>query len=438
MKQNLRRRIFYFPLLTMFVFHASMVSASEIQDVLDEAKSLLRAGDADGAYVLLRSHEENYTGSDAFDYLLGVAALDSGNAGEAIFSLQRLVVKQPDFAGARLELARAYYEVGDNELARREFDKIMAEDPPDNVKAAVDNYMAAIEGRAKSYQPTLEYFLDIGAGHDENPAAATADDQFLSFILDDRNVEKSSAYAEAIGGVTYSRPLSATTQLLLSGKLSHRSHPSTHYVDPTTAELSSTLGFRSGNNSGSVGLTAAKFNLDGRSNKIDTGLLGSYSRTLSEKWSFDAYGRYGQLRFEDELEVQDVDQWMVGLGTTYTGDSYRISVGLLGAEDDAQQVDAPFSNESFGIQVAGMWVRPGQRIITLNAVAMETDFDDPFFGFDRDDDLYSITLAHTWNRFPSPQWSITLSLTYSEKNSSVDLYDFDRVAIGINIRRVFK
>ena len=45
-----------------------------------------------------------------FDYLLGVAALDNGYISEAIFSLRRAIAVEPGFSGARMELARAYFE----------------------------------------------------------------------------------------------------------------------------------------------------------------------------------------------------------------------------------------------------------------------------------------------------------------------------------------
>jgi hypothetical protein len=92
------------------------VMASQAVDrevVYEQAKKALRDGRSETAYQLLVQYEINWSGEDAFDYLFGVAALDSGHAGDAIFSLQRLVARQPDFSGARLELARAYYDVGD-------------------------------------------------------------------------------------------------------------------------------------------------------------------------------------------------------------------------------------------------------------------------------------------------------------------------------------
>ena len=107
------------------------------QKLYEQAKEFLRQGQAAQAFALLAAQEGELSGEDEFDYLFGVAALDSQQAGEAIFSLQRLVARKANFSGARLELARAYFDVGDDELASVEFARVLTENPPANVVDAV-------------------------------------------------------------------------------------------------------------------------------------------------------------------------------------------------------------------------------------------------------------------------------------------------------------
>jgi len=406
-------------------------------EVYEEAKALLRANEADAAFKLLLSYEGDWSGADTYDYLLGVAALDSGHPGEAIFSLQRLVVRKPDFAGARLELARAYFEVGDNELARTEFERIMMEDPPEQVSSVVGDYLAAIKQRARSYQSSSQFFLDIGAGHDSNPAAATADDQFLSFILDEKNVEQSSVFSELAAGVLWNKPLTPDTQLLVNGRLSHRNNPSAHFVDPSTAELGTSINWNSGANTASIAASTMLLHLDGTSNKQDSGLSLSYSRKFSTRWSIDSFVRGGAMRFDDELDIQDVDQLMFGLGLTHVGSASQSSIGIIGTEDDAKQSSSPFTNDGYGVRASSVWIRPAGRSYSLEAVFVNTEFDEVFFGSEREDDLYSVTLGTSWDKFPARGWTLTLRVTYSEKESTISLYEYDRIEAGIFLRKVF-
>ena len=434
----LHRGVKTFVFLQLLAALPAHAGESTQADLLDKAKDAMRNNDPEAAYQLLSAQEGEYTGSDAYDYLLGLSALDSGRPGEAIFSLQRLAVRNPDFSGARLELARAYYEVGDNELARTEFQRLGTENPPPNVQAMIANYMEAIDARARAYSTTMQYYLDLGTGYDRNPAAATADDQFLSFFLDDKNVEQSSAYADVAAGLVYSKPLTPETGLIVTSRLSHRSHPSAHYVDPTTAEAGAMINWKKNANHASIGLSGLLFRLDGEANKHDTGIMASYGRELSDRFSIETFGRYGQMRFDDDLEIQDVDQWMAGAGIVITGDASQFNLGGFASEDDAKDSASPFSNESVGIRTSFAWIRPGGRSYSIEATAVETEYDDNFFGFNREDDLYSVVAGTTWSGFPSKDWSLTLRLAWSKKDSTVSLYEFDRIEAGITIRKIFE
>ena len=134
-------------LASQFVLAAS----ADREATYAKARDFLANGEAKQAYELLIEKESLWSGRDDYDYLLGVAALDSGEASESVFTLQRLVMRKPGFSGARLELARAYFELGENESARREFEKILTEDPPPNVVEASNEYLKAIDVRARQY-----------------------------------------------------------------------------------------------------------------------------------------------------------------------------------------------------------------------------------------------------------------------------------------------
>ena len=74
----------------------------------DELRALLEQGRPADAYALGRSRSEEL-GKPEFDFYYGVAALDSGHAGEGVLALERYVVRFPDNDRARLELARGSF-----------------------------------------------------------------------------------------------------------------------------------------------------------------------------------------------------------------------------------------------------------------------------------------------------------------------------------------
>src|SRR5690349_11553420 len=109
----------------------------------DDIKALVEKGDAKGAYELGKKNPEEL-GNPAFDFYFGVAAIDSGHAGEGVLALERYVVNFPDNYNARLELARGYFVMGDDQRAREEFSAVLKTNPPPAVAANIERFMDAL------------------------------------------------------------------------------------------------------------------------------------------------------------------------------------------------------------------------------------------------------------------------------------------------------
>jgi len=420
--------------------YAESALAAETLDreaVYEQAKLALRDGRTEAAYQMLAQHEVQWSGEDAFDYLLGVAALDSGHAGEAIFSLQRLVARRPAFSGARLELARAFYDVGDNELARIEFDRVLSENPPPNVVQTVGDYMDAINNKSREYQASGQYYVEIGGGYDSNAPAATDESVFLNFVLNPTNLEQSSGFAKvAIGGL-WNKPLSPSSQLLFNARIDHRTNPSTHFVDASNIDLGAAWSWKSGDNSASIAANTLFSALDRQYNKRDIGIMATYARQLSDSWAATGFVRAGAIRFDEQvLQIRDVDQVLYGISLSQSFSSALMSLSVTGNSDDAVDVGEQFSADGYAVRFSNRWYRKGGSSIFFDASATKTEYDSQFFGFDREDDLYSVTLGSAWSRFPSKGWVTTLNLNYSVKDSTVSLYEFNRLELGLTLRKV--
>ena len=404
--------------------------------IYNEVRELLQAGQASSAYDLLLQHEADWSGETDYDYLFGIAALDSGEPSEAIFSLQRVVAAEPEFSGGRLELARAYFEIGDNELARTEFEQILTENPPPNVLEATNDYLDAIEARARAYTADIQATLDLGFGFDTNTPAATADDVFLNFQLSPNNLEQNSMVFSTALGLLYNRPISPESQILLTARLDHKSNPSTHFVDASNADIGAGWSFNRGPHTVSVTANYLYSWLDRSGQKDDIGISGSYIRELPNNWTVLAFARASQVRFEEEaLKVQDVDRLSYGVSIIQAFTASVLNLSLTGGVDDADQSTSPFSLDTFGVTLSNTWFRPNDRSYFLDATFSTTEFDEPFFGIDRTDDLMAFSAGATFNKFPARDWVTTFRVGYSEKDSDVSLYEFDRVELAMTFQR---
>ncbi len=413
---------------------------SEREIFYEEARRLLASQRSETAYSMLSSRELDYAGREGFDYLLGVAALDSGRPGEAIFAFQRLLAVRPDFAGARLDYARAYYQIGDYERARIEFEKVLSADPPGQIRTTVDTYLAAIaEGAAVRGPGNFQTYFDFASGYDSNPAAATDEELFLNFRLDPRNLEQSSAFAMSTLGVAWTSSISETAALMFNGRLDHRSNMSAHFVDTTNIDLGAAWSWMPNSNTFTLAANVLHSGLDQRYHRRDLGLTAAWSYQLSDTWQLNAFGRAVNVTFDDEaLAVRDSLQAMGGLGLAVRGTSSELSLSLFAGQDDPDQDTSPYTSDTEGLSLGYKQLIGGGSHFFLEASYIEADFDEPFFGFERTDDTVTASVGFVLANFPAPRWQSTMRFSSTQKDSTVMLYQFDRHELSLSFRRVFQ
>ena len=278
----------------------------------------------------------------------------------------------------------------------------------------------------------------MGFGYDSNPAAATDNATFLGFALASKNLEQESAVLGGVFGVQYSKPLTPDLQLLLSGRADHRSNPSAHHVDISNIDLGGGLNWALGEDSLSLVANTVFSALDGTYNKQDIGATVSYLHKFNDSMSLSGFLRGGALRFEeDALSVQDVDQLLYGLSLNQTYGSALFNVTLTGNTDDAKESTSLFSADGYGLRLSHSWFRAGGKVYFVDASASRVEYDEQFFEMDREDDSFSVGLGGTWNKFPMKDWSTTVRVNYSAKDSSVSLYEYDRLEVGFTLRKMF-
>jgi len=96
---------------------------------LRRAHAALRAGQAVTAEAWLRALEAQAPGEVNCLWLLGVALLDQDKIPESIATLERVLASAPDFANARVDLARAYRRDGRAAQAREQVRRVLKSAP---------------------------------------------------------------------------------------------------------------------------------------------------------------------------------------------------------------------------------------------------------------------------------------------------------------------
>lgn len=136
--QNFRALI-----IVLFALTGANVSADAL---LDSARTHINAGNPELAWKILAPLNSERAGDVEFDYLLGLAALDTGRRTEAVFALERVLAVEPEHAEARAEIARAYFELNELRRAKAEFDQVLQDESvPAEARLEIGKFLSAIE-----------------------------------------------------------------------------------------------------------------------------------------------------------------------------------------------------------------------------------------------------------------------------------------------------
>jgi len=406
------------------------------------ARQLMRSRrGADEAYRLLAPLEGRYAGDTDFDYALGTSALDSGRYSHAVFALQRAVAARPGFAGARMDLARAYYALGDNESARREFAILQRDDPPPQAQRAIVEYLDAIDRRAAAYRRQVSGYAELGSGYDSNANGAPDIQTFIGIPLDSRNQASSSSYYNLGVGGLVSHPFAPGWRVAGTGTAGYRGNPDATFVDAQTLQLAGAVEWRPGTFELSLRPNFAMALLDGEDNHQVAG-IDAAATWHSARSQFSLNLRSSQTRYAEDLEVLDVDTVLFGVAALYTPRSMPrvqvVSAVTLGS-DDAVTAGSPYGRDLTAGRVGAVIGFGHGHAMAASVGTLSSEYDGQFFvPGGRDDDQTGVTLGYEWSGLRARGWTLRAQVSYVDNASTVALYDYDRIDAGVSMRKEFR
>jgi hypothetical protein len=125
------------------------ITAGFIETLRAQVQVQIDAGHPELALELVAAHESSGSGDPDYDYLLGTTALAAGQNTLALQALERVVLVQPSYVGAWLDLAIAHFRVGEIAIADGLLKHVEEQfDPPATVRAEIAEVRRGI-ARAK-------------------------------------------------------------------------------------------------------------------------------------------------------------------------------------------------------------------------------------------------------------------------------------------------
>ncbi len=427
-----------------FVFllcmQTSLVYAVE-ESLLLAAQQMLNSGQSVEAYDLLDPHEEEYAGEKEYDYLYGLALLDTGEAANAVFAFQRVIAIEPNFAGARLELARAYFDMGQMQRSQREFRLLQNQSPPKSVSDVIDKYLAAIESRNLQNRKGWRGFLQLGMGDDSNVNNATTADSFLGFDLSDESRETPSSVISTLGGVSYDLPLTFDSKLFFKTSIYHRANNDASFTSTLNYDL--LMGYNvslSARGELSLAVQGYSADVDGEFNNKGQNLTGQYNFNFSSSNQVGLFARAGNIDYASAFDTKDVEQAVFGLSWAhvFSGQS-RISlvVSAIGGMDEAVDPESIFSRDFNGLRLSMAYPVSHRFNFFLSTGISDSDYDGIFFDYPepRSDSLSDVSFGGSWR--VNKTWVIRAVIGQTENTSNVEIYEYDKSLIMLTARSEF-
>jgi hypothetical protein len=426
----------------LLLFVAS--GAALCDELTDRAKQLLEQRRAREAYELLLPHESERAGNIEYDYLLGIAANDAGEAERAVFALERVLALEPQNHLARAEIARAYLALGERDAARREFETVRGQPIPEAAKASIERFLAAIRAAETT---RVDGFIELGAGYDSNVNAATSAAQValpalggVIATLDPLTTRRADSFGALAGGINVTHKLAQAWALVGNASGSARLHPHEDQFDQMSLDASLGARWSHGSDALTLGGQLQSFHLDYARYREVAGVVAQWQHSYDDNRQISLFGQHARLRYPTQ-SIRDADRDVLGIayGRAFT---VRYAPVLFGSAYAGRERQLASEVPNVGYDLWG--VRVGAQLsfsrgwgVFASAAYEERDYGAPEPIFletrrDRQTDLgigaSYLLRAHT---------TVIAQLAYTDNRSNIPISKFDRTVAGISMRFTF-
>lgn len=410
----------------------------------DEVRALLDQGRSKEAYALASRHPEEL-GKPEFDFYYGIAAVDSGHAGEGVLALERYIVRFPDNDRARLELARAYYVLGELQRAREEFQAVLRRNPPAEVQATIDRFMDSIRAQETRYRTSASFYVEMGGGYDSNVNSGVGNPVISVPTLGVVQLAQTGAgsadyFMHLAAGGQFSHPVAAGVALIgglgAEGKL-HQDKFDQQF-DQVSAVVYGGASYLQDKNLLRATLSVSSLYVDYDRFRDAATLGAEWHRQIDEFNSASVFGQYARLEYPSS-PVRDSDFYGLGAGwrRAFVGrlqPVFQLQASYGQERNDAEPVRDDLSRDLYTLR-GGLSLTPAPRWgLSLGLAYTRSSFEDadPLFLVRRDDDYYGVDLGASYRL--TRQLSVRADYLYSENRSNIPLYQYTRDVVTLRAR----
>ena len=433
--------------LMVGIFLLGVLCAAGVQaDAIETAiQAQLDNGQPADAWNLAQRHLNARAGDAAFDYVAGLAALQAGEPQHAVMAFERVLMVDPAQHRARLELARAYYLLGDYAAARREFQAVKSVGPPPNVRTRVDAFLTEIQRREAARRTSIRGYVELRPGWDSNVASATADSSLeipaLGVVnLDPTSRAISDRFLDKNAGITLLRPLDKQRALFADLAYRDRENVETQAYDTRSVTLSGGLAQTNGRDRFRLPVQYQTLYLANEEFRRLLSVGAEWSRDTDTHNQLQVFGQAGAIRYPDDA-LRNVNQLVAGAGWSHRYAATPVlasASAYLGEESARESAGDPNGRFYYGLRLGMQWNGIPAHTPYASLAWQHSLYDaaNPVFLRTRDEQFAELRMGWSWQ--PSAHWNLTAEASAIDNRANISLYDYQRRQFSLGVRYQFE
>ena len=433
--------------LTKIIIFAALAialpCAALADEVLDRARSLLDQKNPQAALALLQPLEGARAGNVEYDYLLGISALDAGDAQQAVFALERVLAVNPNFLQARAEIARAYVELGERDNAKREFQNVLAANPPAEVRQTIDRLLNTLIAKGRRVWGNLE----LGVGTDSNVNSATGRGQIAIPAFGGAVVSLGAGgsqlgdnFTGLAGAVNLLEPFTEEWSLVGGAAGNFKLNNTQTQFD--TNSFDGNLGARwaRGRDAVTAGLQVQSFSVASTRFRDSTGVTAQWQHYYSETGAVTAFTQVSDLRYPTQA-IRNARRSVFGLAFADGLDGPRngaVFASLYGAEEKETASGVPYlGHKAIGGRLGGQ-LDIAPKAVLFTSVSLEQrryGGQEPLYLTSRNDNQFDFRVGISYSF--AQDWMLTPQFAYTDNKSNITTSQYTRNLAAIVLRKDF-
>lgn len=423
---------------------------------LRDAETLMKDGKPAEAYALLEALEFERAGEARFDYLIGIAALDSGKPDRATLAFERALAVDPNFAGARMGMARAYYQLGDLPGAKTEFETLLTQKPPTAVRIVIQEFLDAIIVQKEAELTRFTAYVEFGMGHDSNVNSSTSQSQIsvpyfndAVLTLNPTNQKTADNYHTAATGGEINHRLDTNWGVYAGADLRFRSYNTQNSYNTLNLDGRGGVIFSDGADILRIGGMVGQYELAKARFRNYSGLSADWRHILSPENQLSVAMQSGRNRFVDTtMDLNDFRQVTLGSGWLHVMADWKsalLSSLFLARENEIAPVTlanpaggrADGNNRTLGLRMGSQTALDDVTELFGNLGWQSSTYDktNAIFLRKRNDSQYDLSVGANWQL--DKNWTLRPQLSYTKNNSNIVIYGYDRMDVSLTVRRDF-